>query len=171
LESRLNELAAAAESAEKARIAEGLSLLFGTETQKVAPEWDSYMLESEFHTEEKLDAHKVVELVAMLPGLDGCMLVKNHGPVLASRLPERLHGHLKVPNRNYQMLFERLEEKVEEYNVQNARLATYRIGDEALTIAQANHAFLFASHKQPKLRPGLASKLASVVSEVSKMYP
>ncbi|HYY28593.1 MAG TPA: hypothetical protein VE860_11640 [Chthoniobacterales bacterium] len=171
LESHLQALASAAESAEKARNEEGLPLLFGVETQKVAPEWDSYALESEFHTEEKLDAHKVVQLVASLPGLDGCMLVKNHGSVLASQLPERFHDHLKVPNRNYQLLFDRLEDKVEEHNLQNARLATYRIGEQALTIAQANHAFLFASHRQPKLRPGLANKLASVVAEVSKMYP
>jgi uncharacterized coiled-coil DUF342 family protein len=171
LESHLQELATAVESAEKARNAEGLPLLFGVEAQNVAPEWDPYTLESEFHTEEELDAHKVAELVAKLPGLDGCMLVKNHGPVLASRLREQLYNRLKVPNRNYQLLFERLEDKVEEYNVQNARLATYRVGEEALTIAQANHAFLFASHKQAKLRPGLANKLASVVAEVSKMYP
>jgi DNA repair exonuclease SbcCD ATPase subunit len=171
LESHLQELATAVESAEKARNAEGLPLLFGVETQKVAPEWDSYTLESEFHTEEELDAHKVAELVAKLPGLDGCMLAKNHGPVLASRLREQLYDRLKVPNRNYQLLFECLEDKIEEYNVQNARLATYRVGEEALTIAQANHAFLFASHRQAKLRPGLANKLASVVAEVSKMYP
>jgi len=171
LESHLQELAAAVESAEKARNAEGLPLLFGVETQKVAPDWDAYTLESEFHTEEELDAHKVAELVAKLPGLDGCMLVKNHGSVLASRLREQLYDRLKVPNRNYQLLFERLEDKVEEYNVGNARLATYRVGEDALTIAQANHAFLFASHKQAKLRPGLANKLASVVAEVSKMYP
>jgi chromosome segregation ATPase len=171
LESRLQELATSVESAEKARNAEGLPLLFGVETQKVASEWDAYALESEFHTEEELNAHKVAELVAKLPGLDGCMLVKNHGPVLASRLGEQLYDRLKVPNRNYQLLFERLEDKVEEYNVQNARLATYRVGEEALTIAQASHAFLFASHKQAKLRPGLANKLASVVAEISKMYP
>jgi chromosome segregation ATPase len=171
LESHLRELASAAESAEKARNEEGLPLLFGVETQRVAREWDSYALESEFHTEEELDADKVAELVAILPGLDGCMLVKNHGPVLASQLPERLHSHLKVPNRNYQLLFERLEDKLEEYNLQNARLATYKIGEEALTIAQANHAFLFASHKQARLRPGVANKLASIVVEVAKMYP
>ena len=67
----------------------------------------------------------------------GCLIVKNHGPALAAQLPERLHGHLKVPNRNYDLLFERLEKKVHEYNLPNARLATFDLGDEGLTVAQA----------------------------------
>ena len=86
-------------------------------------------------------------------------------------MPERIHAHLKVPDRDYHLLFERLEKKVEEYNLQNARLATFDLGGEALTVAQANHAFVFVNHGQTRLRPGLPGKLASIVSEVAKMYP
>jgi predicted nuclease with TOPRIM domain len=171
LETRLQELTEAAGKAEQARIAEGLPLLFGAEAHKIAPEWDPYPLESEFHTDEELDAKKVAELVSMLPGLEGCLIVKNHGPVLASQMPERIHGHLKVPDRNYHLLFERLEKKVEEYNLENARLATFDLGEEALTVAQANHAFVFVNHRQTKLRPGMPGKLASIVFEIAKMYP
>jgi predicted nuclease with TOPRIM domain len=171
LEIRLHELTEAAEKAEQARIAESLPLLFGAEAHKIAPEWDSYPLESEFHTDEELDAKKVAELVARLPGLEGCLIVKNHGPVLASQMPERIHAHLKVPNRNYQLLFERLENKLEEYNLQDAHLATFDLGQEALTVTQANHAFVFVNHRQTKLRPGVPGKLASIATEVAKMYP
>jgi hypothetical protein len=171
LENRLHELNQAAEKTEQARVAESLPLLFGAEAHKIAPEWDSYPLESEFHTDEELDAKKVAELVARLPGLEGCLIVKNHGPVLASQMPERLHAHFKVPDRNYQLLFERLENKLEDYNLQNAHLATFDLGQEALTVAQANHAFVFVNHKLTKLRPGMPGKLASIATEVAKMYP
>jgi hypothetical protein len=171
LEARSQELAEAAEKAEQARIAEGLPLLFGAEPHRIAPEWDSYPLESEFHTDEVLDAKMVAKLVSMLPGLEGCLIVKNHGAVLASQMPERIHAHLKVPDRNYHLLFDRLEKKVEEYTLEHARLATFDLGAEALTIAQSNHAFIFVNHNQTKLRPGMPGKLASIVSEVSKMYP
>jgi hypothetical protein len=171
LDSRLQELSEAAEKAEQARIAEGLPLLFGTESHRISPEWDSYPLESEFHTDEELDAKKVAELVSVLPGLEGCLIVRNHGSVLASKLPERIHAQLKVPNRNYHLLFDRLEKKVEEYSLQNARLATFDLGEEALTVAQSNHAFVFVNHRQTKLRPGMPGKLASIVSEIAKMYP
>ncbi len=86
-------------------------------------------------------------------------------------MPERIHAHLKVPDRDYHLLFERLEKKVEEYTLQNARLATFDLGGEGLTVAQANHAFVFVNHRQIKLRPGLPVKLASIVSEMAKMYP
>jgi chromosome segregation ATPase len=171
LEIRLHELTETVQKAEQARIEEGLPLLFGTEAHKIAPEWDPYSLESEFHTDEELDAKKVAELVSMLPGLEGCLIVKNHGPVLASRMPERIHAHLKVPNRNYDLLFEHLQKKLEEYHLESARLATFDLGEEALTVAQANHAFVLVNHRQTKLRPGMPSKLASIVSEIAKMYP
>jgi predicted nuclease with TOPRIM domain len=171
LEARFRELADAAEKAEQARIAEGLPLLFELEAPHVAPEWDPYPLESEFHTDEALDAKMVAKLVSMLPGLEGCLIVKNQGPVLASQMPERIHGLLKVPERNYQLLFERLRNKVEEYNLQHARLATFDLGTEALTVAQADHTFVFVNHRQAKLRPGMPGKLASIVTEVAKMYP
>ncbi|MBV8533550.1 MAG: hypothetical protein JO207_07100 [Verrucomicrobia bacterium] len=171
LESRLREVTEANEKAEQARREEGLPLLFGSELHEVSPSWNSYPLESEFHTDEELDAKKVAELVAQLPGLEGCLIVKNHGSVLASQLPERIHAHLKVPDRNYNLLFERLKNKVHEYNLPNAHLATFDVGDEGLTVAQASHAFLLVNHKQTKLRPGLADKLASIAVEVAKMYP
>jgi hypothetical protein len=171
LEAGLREFTEAAEKAEQARREEGLPLLFGSESHPISRDWDSYPLESEFHTDEELNAEKVAELVAQLPGLAGCLIVKNHGPVLAAQLPERLHGHLKVPNRNYHLLFERLEKKVHEYHLPNARLATFDLGDEGLTVAQASHAFVFVNHKQTKLRPGIPDKLASVVTEVARMYP
>ena len=171
LETSLRELTEAMEKAEQAQRAEGLPLLFGSEFHPISHDWDSYPLESEFHTDEELDAEKVAELVAQLPGLEGCLIVKNHGPVLAAQLPERLHAHLKVPDRNYNLLFERLEKKVHECNLQNARLATFDLGDEGLTVAQASHAFVFVNHKQTKLRPGIPDKLASIVTEIARMYP
>ena len=171
LEARFQELAEVVEKDEQARIAEGLPLLFAAETHHVSPDWDAYPLESEFHTDEALDAKMVAKLVSMLPGLEGCLIVKNLGPVLASQMPERIHPHLKVPDRNYHLLFDRLEKKVEEFNLQHARLATFDLGGEALTVAQADHAFVFVNHRQTKLRPGMPGKLASIVSEVAKMYP
>jgi hypothetical protein len=51
------------------------------------------------------------------------------------------------------------------------RLATFDLGAEALTVAQADQAFVFVNHRQTKLRPGMPGKLASIVSEVAKMYP
>ena len=171
LETRLREMIEAEEKAAQARIAEGLPLLFGAESHKIAPGWDPYPLESEFHTDDVLDARKIAELVSLLPGLEGCLIVKNHGAVLASQMPERIHSHLKVPNRNYHLLFDRLKKKVEEYNLRNARLATFDLGEEALTVAQANHAFVLVNHRQAKLRPGMPDKLAAIASEVAKMYP
>jgi hypothetical protein len=171
LETRSREMTEAEEHAEKARISEGLPLLFGAENQKIAPGWDPYALESEFHTEEVLDARKVAELVSLLPGLEGCLIVKSHGAVLASQMPERIYSHLEVANRNYDLLFDRLEKKVEEFNLQNTRLATFDLGEEALTVAQADQAVLLVNHRQTKLRPGMPDKLAAIVSEVAKMYP
>jgi hypothetical protein len=171
LEIRLREMTKAEAKAQQAPIAEGLPLLFSAESHKIAPGWDPYPLESEFHTDEVLDAQKLAEFVSLLPGLEGCLIVKNHGAVLASEMPQRIHSHLKVPNRNYHLLFDHLEKKVEEYNLQNARLATFDLGEEALTVAQANHAFVLVNHRQTKLRPGMPDKLAAIVSEVAKMYP
>ncbi len=150
---------------------EDLPLLFEIEAHPTAPEWDSYPLESEFHTDEELDARKVAELVSQLPGLEGCLIVKNHGPVLASQMPERFHAYLKVPDRDYSLLFERLEKKVEDLNLQNVHLATFDLGQEALTLTQANHAFVFVNHRQTRLRPGMSEKLASIAFEIAQMYP
>jgi hypothetical protein len=163
--------AGAAATPVQARAAEDLPLLFGIEAHPIAPGWDSYPLESEFHTDEELDAGKVAELVSQLPGLEGCLIIKNHGPVLASQMPERFHAHLKVPDRDYALLFERLEKKVEDFNLQNAHLATFDLGQEALTVTQANHAFVLVNHRQTRLRPGMPEKLASIAFEVAQMYP
>jgi hypothetical protein len=163
--------AAAAEKGKQARTVESLPLLFEAEAHHIAPEWNSYPLESEFHTDEELDAKKVAELVSQLPGLEGCLIVKSHGPVLASQLPERIHAHLQVPDRDYALLFERLKEKVEDFSLQNAHLATFDLGEEALTVAQANQAFVLVNHRQVKLRPGMPEKLASIASEIAQMYP
>jgi hypothetical protein len=156
---------------EQSQIDKDLPLLFGAEAHPIAAEWDSYPLESEFHTDEQLDARKVAELVSQLPGLEGCLIVKNHGPVLASQMPERFHPHLKVPDRDYALLFERLEKKVEDLDLQNAHLATFDLGQEALTVTQANQAFVLVNHRQTKLRPGMPEKLASIAFEVARMYP
>ena len=163
--------AGTAGTAEQNRTEEDLPLLFGAEAHPIAPEWDSYPLESEFHTDEELDAGKVAELVSQLPGLEGCLIIKNHGPVLASQMPERFHAHLKVPDRDYALLFERLEKKVEDLNLQNAHLATFDLGQEALTVTQANQAFVLVNHRQTKLRPGMPEKLASIALAVAQMYP
>ena len=165
LESRLRELT------KQVRGTEGLPLLFGAGAHKTAEEWDSYPLESEFHTDERLDAGKVAELVSLLPGLQGCLIIKNQGSVLASRMPERIYARLQVPNRDYELLFERLEKKVEEYSLKSARLATFDLGEEALTVARAGQTFLLVNHKQAKLQTGMPGKLASIVCEIAKMYP
>ena len=164
------ELRKATEKPAPARTEESLPLWFGSEIHPVSQDWDSYPLESEFHTDDQLDAKKIAELVAQLPGLEGCLIVKNHGQVLAAKLPERIHVHLQVPNRNYHLLFERLGKKVLEYNLPKARLATFDLGDEGLTVAQASNAFVLVNHKQTKLRPGIPDKLASIVAEIAKMY-
>ena len=52
---------------EQSQINKDLPLLFGAEAHPIAAEWDSYPLESEFHTDEQLDARKVAELVSQLP--------------------------------------------------------------------------------------------------------
>ena len=163
--------AGASGTAKQVRTEEDLPLLFGAEAHPIAAGWDPYPLESEFHTDEVLDARKVAELVSQLPGLEGCLIVKNHGPVLASQMPERFHAHLKVPDRDYALLFERLEKKVEDLNLQNAHLATFDLGQEALTVTQSDQAFVLVNHRQTKLRPGIPEKLASIAFEVAQMYP
>jgi hypothetical protein len=154
-----------------ARSAESLPLLFQPTSHSVSSEWDSYLLESELLTEGPLDATKVSQLVSKLPGLSGCLIVKNRGGVLASNLSERLHDHLKVPNRAYGLVFSRLPGQIDQHVRRNGRIATFNLGQGCLTAVQANHMFLFASHGQPELRPGISEKLLSVTSELSKMYP
>jgi hypothetical protein len=153
------------------RSEESLPLLFQTMPCPVSNEWDSYILESELLTEGPLDAAKVTNLVSALPGLNGCLIVKNRGSVLASDLPETLHNFLKVPDRAYGLVFSRLPGLIDQLVQRNGRIATFNLGRGCLTAVQANHMFLFASHAQPELRPGISEKLLAVTSELSKMYP
>ena len=148
-----------------------LPLVFQTTPCPVSNEWDSYLLESELHAEGPLDAAKVTDLVSALPGLDGCLIVKNRGSVLASNLPETLHDFLKVPDRAYGLVFSRLPGQIDQHVQRNGRIATFNLGRGCLTAVQANHMFLFASHAQSELRPGISEKLLAVTSELSKMYP
>jgi hypothetical protein len=153
------------------RSKEGLPLLFQTIPWPVSNDWDSYLLESELLAEGPLDAAKVTDLVSALPGLNGCLIVKNRGGVLASNLPEALHDFLKVPDRAYDLVFSRLPGQIDQHVQRNGRIATFNLGRGCLTAVQANHMFLFASHAQPELRPGISEKLLAVTSELSKMYP
>ena len=49
-------------------------------------------------------------------------------------------------------------------------MLTFQIGDEFLTVTQANDIFLVVSHERPKLHPGVEEKLATVAEELDKMY-
>jgi hypothetical protein len=166
-----NEGCSAAANQSNVRSEESLPLLHQTTVCPVSNEWDSYLLESELLTEGPLDATKVSRLVSALPGLDGCLIVKNQGSVLASNLPENLHDFLKVPNRAYGLLFSRLPGQTDQDVQSDRRIATFNLGQGCLTAVQAKHMFLFASHAQPELRPGISAKLLAVTTELSKMYP
>jgi len=137
----------------------------------VAASWDSYVLESEFFTEENLDASRVAELITNLPGVEHCLIVQQFGPVLADRLPQRLHPLFQVPRRDYALLYDRLPNKVRDYPNLATRLSTYQIGDEFLTLSGAKDVFLAVTHEAPTLRPGLPEKIGTVAEELGKMYP
>jgi predicted nucleic acid-binding Zn-ribbon protein len=137
----------------------------------VAASWDSYVLESEFFTEETLDASRVAELVTNLPGIEHSLIVQQFGPVLADRLPQRLHSLFQVPRRDYTLLYDRLPNKVRDYPNLATRICTYQIGDEFLTLSGAKDVFLAVTHEAPTLRPGLPEKIATVAEELGKMYP
>jgi len=148
-----------------------LPLLLGQPSQPVASSWDSYVLESEFFTEDTLDAQKIAALVSSLPGIEHALIVQQFGPVLAGGIPERLHSSLEVPLRDYSLLYDQLPNKVHDYSNLVSREATYQVGDEFLTLAGSKEAFLVVRHEAPKLRPGLPEKLAIVAEELGKMYP
>jgi archaellum component FlaC len=137
----------------------------------VAASWDSYVLESEFFTEENLDASRIAELVTSLPGIEHSLIVQQFGPVLADRLPQRLHPLFQIPRRDYALLYDRLPNKVRDYPNLATRLSTYQIGDEFLTLSGAKDVFLAVTHEAPTLRPGLPEKIATVAEELGKMYP
>jgi hypothetical protein len=91
--------------------------------------------------------------------------------ILASNLPKKIHDFLKVPNRAYGLLFSRLPGQADQHVQSDRRIATFNLGQGCLTAVQVNHMFLFASHAQPELRPGVSEKLLAVTNELSKMYP
>jgi hypothetical protein len=148
-----------------------LPLVISHPGPSVAASWDSYVLESEFFTEENLDASRVAELITSLPGIEHSLIVQQFGPVLADRLPQRLHPLFQVPRRDYALLYDRLPNKVRDYPNLATRLSTYQIGDEFLTLSGAKDAFLAVTHEAPTLRPGLPEKIATVAEELGKMYP
>jgi predicted nuclease with TOPRIM domain len=148
-----------------------LSLLTNEPLPAVIPTWDSYRLESEFFTEETLEANRVAHLVSELPGIENVLVVRQRGAVLAGSLPERLSDHLKTPGRDYERLFSNWPNRAQERKSSSTQMVTFRIGDEFLTATQANDIFLVVSHERPKLHPGVEEKLAVVAEELDKMYP
>jgi predicted nucleic acid-binding Zn-ribbon protein len=148
-----------------------LSLLTNEPLPAVIPTWDPYPLESEFFTEETLDAHRVAHLVSQLPGIENVLIVRQRGAVLAGSLPERLSDHLKTPDRDYGRLFSTWPNRTQERKNASAQTVTFRVGDEFLTVTQANTIFLIVSHERPRLHPGVEEKLTVVAEELDKMYP
>jgi predicted nuclease with TOPRIM domain len=148
-----------------------LPLLTNEPLPAVIPTWDPYPLESEFFTEETLDAHRVAHLVSQLPGIENVLIVRQRGAVLAGSLPERLSDHLKTPDRDYGRLFSTWPNRTQERKNASAQTVTFRVGDEFLTVTQANTIFLIVSHERPRLHPGVEEKLTVVAEELDKMYP
>jgi predicted nucleic acid-binding Zn-ribbon protein len=148
-----------------------LPLVVSHPVRPVASSWDSYVLESEFFTEETLDASRVAELVTNLPGIEHSLIVQQFGPVLANRLPQRLHSLFQVPRRDYALLYDRLPNKVRDYPNLATRMSTFQTGDEFLTLSGTKDVFLAVTHEAPSLRPGLPEKIAIVAEELGKMYP
>jgi hypothetical protein len=140
-------------------------------TPPVSRSWDSYVLESEFFTEEALDAPRVAELVSSLPGIEHSVILQQFGPMLADRFPQRLHALFQVPGRDYSLLYDRLPNKVRDYPNLATRVSTYQIGDEFLTLSGLKDVFLAITHEAPDLRPGVPEKIAIVAEELGKMYP
>jgi predicted nucleic acid-binding Zn-ribbon protein len=148
-----------------------LLLLTNEPLPAVIPTWDPYRLESEFFTEETLDAHRVAHLVLQLPGIENVLIVRQRGAVLAGSLPERLSDHLKTPDRDYGHLFSTWPNTTQERKDASAQTVTFQVGDEFLTVTQANTIFLIVSHERPRLHPGVEEKLVVVAEELDKMYP
>jgi myosin heavy subunit len=148
-----------------------LPLLVNEPLPAVTSTWDSYRLESEFFTEETLDANRVAHLVSELPGIENVLVVRQRGAVLAGGLPERLRDHLQTSGRDYERLFSDWPNRTQERKSASTQIVTLQIGDEFLTAAQANDIFLVVSHERPKLHPGVEEKLTVVAEELDKMYP
>jgi hypothetical protein len=148
-----------------------LPLLTGEPLPAVIPTWDSYRLESEFFTEETLNANRVAQLVSELPGIENVLVLRQRGAVLAGGLPDRLSDHLKTPGRDYERLFGNRPNRTHQGKTASTRSVTFQLGHEFLTATQANDIFLVVSHERPKLHPGVEEKLAVVAEELDKMYP
>jgi len=148
-----------------------LPLLTDEPLPAVLPTWDPYRLESEFFTEETLDAHRVAHLVSQLPGIENVLIVRQRGAVLAGSLPERLRDHLKTPDRDYERLFRTWPNRTQERKNASTQTVTFQVEDEFLTATQANAIFLIVSHERPRLHPGVEEKLVVVAAELDKMYP
>ncbi|MBV9672598.1 MAG: hypothetical protein JO076_07205 [Verrucomicrobia bacterium] len=147
-----------------------LELLFSSEPRPISDTWDSYRLESEFYTDEPLDAEKIARLVRELPDLEDCLIVRNRDAVLGGELAAEVKNYLRVQGRDYQLLFDRLPNPKQDSFIQGSRLATFELGTECLTMVQAKNTFVFVTHNKPKLLPGVLLKLASVANEVAEMY-
>jgi hypothetical protein len=147
------------------------TLLFGRPAPPVSNSWDSYVLESEFFTEENLDAARIADLVSSLPGIEHTLILQQFGPVLAGNVPDRLHSALEVPHRDYSLLYDKLPNKVHDYFNLVGRGATYQVGDEFVTLTGNKETFLLVTHEAPNLRPGLPEKLSVIAEELGKMYP
>src|SRR5258708_36241996 len=91
-----------------------LPLLTSEPLLAVIPTWDCYRLESEFFTEETLEANRVAHLVSELPGIENVLVVRQRGAVLAGSLPERMSDHLKTPGRDYERLFSNWPNRAQE---------------------------------------------------------
>lgn len=165
---QLRDAEAAATRADEKSI--GLPLWFGQPLPPVAKSFDPYRLESEFFSDEPLDARAVTELVAKLPGLDGCLVVQNRGPVLASRLAEHYYEQLRVPNRDYSLLFGRLPNRRDDLRTPEGRVAIYQLENGFMTVTQADHIFMITTSEQPRLKPGMPHKLVTIARELAKMY-
>jgi archaellum component FlaC len=148
-----------------------LPLLTGEPLPVVVPTWDSYRLESEFFTEETLNANRVAQLISELPGIENVLVVRQRGPVLAGGLPDQLGNYLKTPGRDYERLFGNWPNRTQQSKTASTQTITFQVDHEFLTATQTNNIFLVVSHERPKLHPGVEEKLAVVTEELDKMYP
>jgi predicted nucleic acid-binding Zn-ribbon protein len=148
-----------------------LPLLMNKALPAVISSWDSYRLESEFFTEETLDGRRVANFVSELPGIEHVLVVRQRGAVLAGDLPARLSDQFRTPGRDYERLFNEWPDRRREQRSTATQTFTFQVGDEFLTVTQAEDIFLIVSHERPKLNIGVEEKLAVVVEELTKMYP
>jgi chromosome segregation ATPase len=148
-----------------------LPVEISSELPSVSPTWNPYTLESEFFTEEELDARKVVQLMRKFPGLTGSMILRGNGPALASDLPEELHPYFASTDRAYGKLFESWPDRVGTIPAGENDLTTNRLGDRFVTVVPGKDLYLIVSHTPENLRRGLLAKLSTIANELSQMYP